>query len=335
MNQNNISEKQKPKKHHFVPQCYLRQFVEQDKLYVLDISKVKRNIKKEIKLVTPAQICYLPNYYTIRHDSVVNTFRLDQFSDMYIELDLFSLVEGKYAKIVSSLIEKCELPVADLILLSDFIIQLKLRNPYWEEKVIENKKEEWLNAAMIDITSKSNQDPRFSKIPNEVKEKILANTRKSNLDNPNYAREVQQFSLIQRFSPKNPSNTKIREKLLNCGWQLFKAPVEGPYFITSDNPGVAIGKEGTVHNSKFQDGFFYFLPLSPAYCLVITDNNMDNTADNKEEFKQLYCNPINSDIVLHINDKIIQVANNLLIASDTWYLSQIAEINKPKEKYSR
>ncbi len=325
-----MNQPQKPRKHHFVPQCYLRLFLNDDHLFILDIAKVKGNVKKEIKTATPGQICYLPDYYTLIPSAVSNTFRLHEHHDMFIEQDVFLTLENKYAKIVSLLIEKNELSVKELILLSDFIIQLKLRNPYWKEKVVEGKKSEWLNAAMDDITARARKDTRFSKIPDEVKEKLLDNLRKANIENPHFAKEAQHFSLIQRFSPDNPNNTQVRETLLNCGWQLFKAPDKGPFFITSDNPGVGCGKEGTTHNTKFKDGFFFFLPLTPQFCLVITDEDMDNTLLNKKLSKKISCVPVNKEVVLLINDRTIQVANNLLIASDTWYLSQIAAINKPQ-----
>lgn len=58
----------------------------------------------------------------------------------------------------------------DAIDLTDFIIQLKLRNPYWMKETLEKKKNSLIDSAMDSLDlEKFTDNPRFQHIPKELK----------------------------------------------------------------------------------------------------------------------------------------------------------------------
>jgi hypothetical protein len=211
--------------------------------------------------------------------------------------------------------------------LSDFIVQLKLRNPYWLEEQ-QRKKNEVIDVAMENIYNEELQaNPRFNHIPEAIKKAVAHHVKMDAKKNSKFSKMMQLFSLIQRASEVPETNKEIRQAIIDAEWKLFIAPTRGPKFITSDNPGFATANDHLSYNTKFKDDFVFFLPVSPDYCLAISDVISDNSFTKSESIKSIPRVNINSLMVLYINDKAIQRVNRILIAADDWYLSQIADRN--------
>ncbi len=87
-----------PKKHHFVPQVYLRNFTDGAKLYVLDVGKVQKGYREAPIQKSTSQICYFENYYRINSELGNSQFRLDAYDALYIELQVFKQLENRYPK---------------------------------------------------------------------------------------------------------------------------------------------------------------------------------------------------------------------------------------------
>lgn len=321
---------QKAKNHHFVPRCYLKNFTSDGKLLVLDIRKITSGVKHFVKTLSPKSICTLEDYYTIYPNDLNSQFKLEDHDKLFVETEVLGSLEYKYGKsLYCDLTSKTEIPLSDAIDLSDFIIQLKLRNPYWLEQQMK-KKDEMIDSAMKAIyRDKLQSHSLFEHIPDEIKKLVADYVAKDNKSNPNFGKMMQLFSLIQRASETPQNNNKIRQAIIDCEWKLFIAPKNGPKFITSDNPGFATSSDNLNYNTKFTNGFIFFLPVSPDYCLVISDTTLDKSFTNNDLTKYIQRVNIDAKMVININNKAIQMVNKLLIASDDWYLSQIAEKNKP------
>jgi len=123
------------------------------------------------------------------------------------------------------------------------------------------------------------------------------------------------FSLINRYNHSD-RNRRLREKAIDCRWDLYIAPANGPYFITTDNPGAAVRVHDQKNYSiKLDGGFIFYLPLSYRYTLVFTEMEKDMAFTNNMPVKQINPVKINGELVNRINDILIQVNNKLLIGA--------------------
>lgn len=327
-----MSEKQHPKKHHYVPQCYLKNFTFDSKLYVLDVRKVQKGYKELPSLLHTASICYFPNYYTIEENMGDSEFRLNAYDALYIERDVLSKLENKYGKIFEKISRNNALMLQDAIDLTDFIIQLKLRNPYWMKETLEKNKNFLIDSALDSLDfDKFTDNARLQYIPKELINAVIESVKDKNKLNPTFSKQMQLFSLIQRNDDIENYNEKFRLALIDCKWMVFESPQDGPYFITSDNPGYSLkGNDGKTYNTNYSDPFVFFFPLSPKLCLVISGEEKDNSYIDKSRQKILRRGGVTADVVITINNSSMQCVTNLIIAVDTTYLSEIAVLNKPK-----
>lgn len=322
-----------PKKHHYVPQCYLKNFMENHCFYTLDIRKVQGGYNEFPRRNQPKKICYIEDFYTIDPEYHGTIFGLEAYDRLSIETTILNRLENGYSKIFNQLKSKLgTLRQPDVIHLCDFIIQLKLRNPYWLKETIDKNKEVWIEEAVDKLRSKYIYDPRFEHIPLQLKNLLIDAIHTDNKKMLNFSKQMQLHSLIMRYSDQTARNEKFRNVIANCEWIIFEAPEDGPYFITSDNPGVSQMKDGLYYNTNFSEGFMFFFPLSKNLCLVISDSKMDNCLKNQNPVKEIVSGTVDAETVIRINDSTIQCISKLLVASDTWYLSQIAQRNKPKKK---
>jgi hypothetical protein len=321
---------QAPKKHHFVPECYLKNFLKGGKFYALDIRKVQSGLNEFPRVSQPGGICYLEDYYRIDQPTKRGNFNLEAFDALYIESTVLRNLDEKYHAIYEKLILGDPLPIQDATDLCDFMVLLKVRNPYWLTKVIEKNKDSWIDDSIDKIFEKRlNENYPFKHIPEEIQKMVFDHVRGSTKENPSFSKEMQLFGIIQRHLDESSRNLELRKNLVDSSWSIILAPEGGPYFVTTDNPGFSIGKDGQTYNTKFTQGFFYQLPLSPIHCLIIGDEWKENTLTEKHSYKTITLGRVDSSMVIRLNDNAIRVANKLLIGVDTWYLSQIAKVNKP------
>ncbi|HQT22884.1 MAG: hypothetical protein B7X86_06955 [Sphingobacteriales bacterium 17-39-43] len=244
-----MKNQQRTKKHHFVPECYLKNFIKEGCLFTLDVRKVQKGFNTLCKEGQPAMICYLEDYYKIDSGSLNNQFQLDGYENLFIETDVLTSLEGKYGELWNKITMKQELTMDEAVNMCDFIIQMKLRNPYWFEYTLKKYKEAWIDSAMNSIyREKFMTNPRFAHIPENIQKLICEYVRDDNKNDVTFSKKMQLFGLIQRYSENPERNSNIEAKG-----------------------------------------------------------------------------------VIEINNRSLQCVNKLLIASDDWYLSQIAVINNPNK----
>lgn len=279
---------QKPKKHHFVPECYLKNFMTDKDLYTLDLSKVLKGYKAQPKSSQPGMICYYEDYYKIEAEFADNQFKLNDYDELFIETEVLRKLEGKYNSLYQKITSSNKLSFTEAVDLSDFIIQIKVRNPYWLEHTLKMHKDEWIDNSMDNIFNSSFlKEERFARIPEEIQRLVYDHVRESNKADPDYAKKIQLYGLIQRYSENDERNELFREAIIKSEWLLLVSPLYGPYFITSDNPGFSISQnDNLIYNTRFIKGFAFHFPLSARFCLLITDALVDNNAYVKKNIKQ-------------------------------------------------
>lgn len=326
-----MSKSQAPKKHHFVPQVYLKNFCLNGRVFVLDVNKVKQGYQMAPSQKTPGQICYIDDYYKIEKNLANPQFALDKYDPLHIETQVFKRLENRYPHILKRLFANKSLAFQDAVDLTDFILQIKLRNPYWFDNTLNKKKQEMIDAAIDSLIAEVRDgSDSFSQIPMELKVSLANRFRIENKADPHLSKQWQLSSLIDRDLDTGNRNERFRIALMDHLWVVYKAPKKGPYFITSDNPGYSLrGNDGLIYNTNFTAPFTFFFPISPTECLVVSSLKTDPSYSLKSSIKNFSSVDISGDLVILINNNSLQCISHRLIAIDDWYLSQIAHRNNP------
>lgn len=330
VSQKTMSNSHKPKKHHFVPECYLKNFKTGANLYTLDVRKVQKGYREKVKSNHPGKICYYEDYYKIKDEHVDSQFKLHEYEELFVETSVLKRLENKYSDLQKKIEVEHELCISEAVEISDLIIQLKIRNPYWFEHILEPRKKEWIEFAMDEIINEMQEENRFSSIPQEAKKKLCDEFKESIMNDPNYAKKIQLYSLIERERSSDRNNKSYRAAMLKGKWVLLISPPLGPYFITTDNPGFSIREnDPKVYNTAFTAGYAYHFPLSPQFCLLITDFLDEPKLYSSKDKKSISTLKIDGNRVLQINNCSIQLINRLAIGSQEWYLEEIGKLNSP------
>lgn len=320
--------KEQPKDLHYVPKCYLKEFISGTHLYKLDMLDVNKGYNVRPKPASPTQICYSEFYYLIKPEYSNAAFNLSELHEMYIEQDIFKVLEGRYHGLVSTICSNNKVSRADVEAFSDFMFQLKLRNPYWQNHTINKYSRTWINQAIEEILSEVQREKKYASLPPELQRMLADEFKKQIHETKDIEKQMQLNSLILRANPKN--NRTIRKTVVNLAWEVLTAPESGPYFITSDNPGIAIGKDGKYDNMKFTDGATFYLPLTYRHSLRISDTRKDDFYNSGESTKKLFHTNIRDTEVLKINFAAIQMINKLIIGSDDVFLQLVIDAHKEK-----
>jgi hypothetical protein len=120
--------------HHYVPECYLKQFFSsQNELTTLDLELYKNHGKFREKGRAPGSICYIKDYYRIKDKVAQDSFfrQLNELEPDHVETRAFSEFELNF----KSQYDKLTGPenTLDIHFWTKSIISLKKRNPYYME----------------------------------------------------------------------------------------------------------------------------------------------------------------------------------------------------------
>lgn len=324
-----------PARHHFVPRCYLTKFMDGDHLFILDLLNVLNGLKERPKESHPNKICLDENFYKIKSEHQHTNFKLEEYDGLYVESTVLHEVENKYNNAFERLISGGALPMETAVYFSDFMIQMKIRNPYWLNNVIAKNKDKWIDDCIqqLILEDKGKIDSIFNRLPEEWQKFAVELVRSEQKGNKTFEKQMQLFGLIQRSGGDNERNEKYRDVIVNSKWQLWIAPENGPFFITSDNPGFARDIFGQTYNSYFTGESVFYIPMAPQYCLVIDGINRDNSYKDQRAEKEVQTLTVTAVQVISLNNYVYKNINKLLIGYDKVYLSQIVELNpKPLNK---
>ncbi len=314
----------KPKDHHYVPVCYLKNFAAEDsRLSTLNLANLGKGYFTKVKNLYPAQVCYIENYYQITEEIKAHYEEFSHYDESFVESDILKRVENDYPKVFQQITEARRLSNAEACQMVDFIIQTKLRNPYYREKVIDKNLANWTSEFIDEFAEEFRRDPHYAKVPQHVKEDHIQRLRIEHQPGPAATEQFQLRSLILRTLTDNENNRRIRHTLLSQQWDLLRATGK-ERFITTANPGFSLDEKGS-YNTKFDGDYQFYFPLSPKYCLLF-GGQLDSRFLNGAAEKVIEDFPIPDEMVNALNENQLDHAGHYAIGCNADFLSKIRKI---------
>lgn len=123
-----------PKKHHYVPECYLKSFSNNQKQFW---KRSKDN--KKCSICTPGQVAYELDTNRIRSNEILSSYGISD--DNLIEKHAFTKQENNFPKILSKIRKYSDGPIVvdkqAYILLLETLVTIKRRNPQTRSEIIQ------------------------------------------------------------------------------------------------------------------------------------------------------------------------------------------------------
>jgi hypothetical protein len=314
-------------KQHYLPECYLREFLNQDgKLNTLDLTRLQYGKKVFDEPKYPGEVCYGKDFYTIDAEVAKDNAELMNLEPYFIE-HKFGEYETRYPKLIAKLKRgQSYLQSEDTRLLMLIILDLKMRNPYYREKVIAKNKGEVIQSAFNHAREQAQKwDDSFIRIvANQSKQEFLKeiDQRESMLmADEKYAGKFHLASLAKRKKVSDAVYETLSTHLLQFEWLLIRS---NNAFITTDNPGFALDKENFIQNIKFGKDFFYFLPLTPSLCFAVSAEVIDKVFPKGNGKKLLTIVTADQKIIQTINEKHGYHLTRYVFANNSHLINQIA-----------
>lgn len=260
-----------PKKQHYIPKTYLRQFAENGNSSFVWVLNLKNKYKKHPeRLGVNHKVFKLTDYYTSK-----------SFEDPYwLEKTFSKKIENYYPRIIDELKKEDQISesIREDILL--WVFSSQLRSPIFRDNF--NRIGNW-TLKMKSILQKDNV---YNDHQKEIEE---------------YLNKMAKQSHINSFGRKEVVEIFARE-LINKRWTIFKPPA-GFKFWTNDNPGFSPNlnpqfQEETPFHHHFelnQNSVCYFV-LSSDYCIQFTPFLEDDPIE---------MNGYNMTIEFHVADEFI------------------------------
>lgn len=303
----------KPKKHHYVPVCYLNKFTDDSgKIY-----KLHKEHPYNIKFSYPKNECNEEYYYQI-NESMKNKFKaMEKINEMFIESTVLHSYENPYNNLFEKITSKKRLSISQVEQFAKIIINFVIRNPYWRNNVITPAVKNL--DKIINKESENTVKAEMSQyLPRSTVNEITKNVRKQFEEDPDSIKYLHHNNLIKSYTDFSVS--EYVNILKGASWTLLINNNTDNPFITTDNPGVG-NKINTdmIYNNYFDKGFSYFFPISPKYCLRITDA-ISTVKHGRDVKKEILKEKVNINIVNQINNNLVRYANKIIISNNRNYL---------------
>lgn len=308
-------------KQHYVPKCYLKGFsADNGDFFSLDLEAVKKGWNVGPRRANVSGVCYNEDYYEVPKNNHPPTIVFDDDNKGYVESAVLGMNESRYPEIRNKFILGENLTIDDYTFLTDFIIQLKLRNPIWYN-TINQRINGWLDTSFANSMEKVKVHPRFQRIPEPLRTQVAEAVLNNFKEDPAIATKMRLHSLIERTKNNNPNNQRVREAILNACWTMVDVSATAKFnFMTSDNPGFSFDQNGQVVNNMFQGDFSFMLPLTSRHCLKISSRG---NPQQKPALGYLTLNrkQITDHETLLMNIATAQVINKLILSERDFELS--------------
>lgn len=290
----------KSKRHHYLPQFYLKSFCKNGFLWLYD-----RNMD-EYRQQTPINTAVKKKYYTITGP--------DGISRNEVEAVLAN-VEDKTKPIIEKTNRKELIDLEEKSILAVFIALLYVRVPEFEMTINE-------------LSEKALKKYNKIIISNEKKAEIIINQFVTTKEQKNVSpKEVLDFAQNEdydiKFSREHSLNlmySLARELpfyFIQMDWQFWHSP-KNSSFITSDNPFIVTSPEN--YNGPYgirTKGTKKIVPLSRKVCLVMCDRG-----------ERMINMQVSSKDVRSINYFIATGCDRFLISRDKSLLESLVKISK-------
>lgn len=289
-----------PKRHHYLPQFYLKNFCKNGFLWVYD----RHN--NEYRQQTPINTALKKKYYT--------TTGPDGRSHNEIEAVLAN-IEGETKHIIEKINEKKSIDLEEKCILAIFIAFLYVRVPEFEMEINE-------------LTEKFLKRYNKSIIPNEKKAENIIKQFAKTKDQENLSpKKMLDFVKNENYDIKVPREHSLRLMyflarefpiiFIQMDWQFWYSS-KSSLFITSDNPFIVISPQN--YNGPYgigTKGAKKLIPLNQKICLVMCDKG-DKMINRKLSSKE----------VRSINCLIAMECDRFLISQDKSLLGSLVKISK-------
>jgi hypothetical protein len=311
---------------HFLPQCYLNEFCQNGKLFKIDCSVLKYYKTPYPREATPASICYGRDFYTLTSEFKEMYRAYKDLDPLFLEKQ-FHKYENTYPEIIKKINNgNAYLDTSDAIKFLFSCIDIKLRNDYYRDASHFNQK-----AALLDSVydQELKEQELFTKINMRINidkdsfDNALSARRNKLLSDPHFNKHTHLMSLISRYQLKSGIHDVIVSNLLFYKWKFF---ISNNKFITSDNPGWSLDTNSVVHNTKYDKGFQFIMPITGSRCLAITDVEFDLDYYNDPAKKLIYAGYASDDTIDRLNRLSINHFKRYLFAPSKEVGDEISKI---------
>jgi len=294
-----------PKKHHFVPQGYIRLFCNKNgKVY--SFRPKKKEKYEKIKESSPRSICYKKNQYTIND---IETLKRRGHSDPYILEKKGFPYEQNFIKEISNKIDKQEpLSSPEIVSFIQFIRSMTSRNDRLKQlihdpSVIDPIIEDYKRKVKEIGYNKAEQMNESPEIIDDVFENFFEKafeivTSQEGLD------MTYNLGLLDR-SISFGNITQLDAYLLSFKFYVLRtSDIE---FISSDNPGFTRHNGGHIADMFLGTAIELYFPITPLSCILIDLRELDKhiPSDKAMEYRSIgnpYVRKINIASVNNCNE---------------------------------
>lgn len=293
-----------PKRHHYLPQFYLRNFTDnKGLLWVFDRGT------NEYRQQHPVNTALQNDYYTFR----------DKDEQKHAEIEeLFSSIEGKAKPVIDKLDRGNIITLEEKEILASFISFQKTRVPDFEKTINELSEKGMKKIVQMNLSSKEGAESFIKKYKKDTGKKIEMEKLIDVARNNEYSIEFQrEWSLPMILS----IGKELSKYFVNMDWVFLQAP-QNSSFITCDSPFSLVPPDN--HNSQSLYGFGLTtpgtkkqIPLSPKTCLVMLDYG-----------HKILSKKIDRALIRIINSITARNSDRFVIAKDEALLKRIVEITK-------
>ena len=289
-----------PKRHHYLPQFYLKNFCKNDFLWIYDRDN------NEYRQQTPINTAVKKKYYT--------AIGPDGKSHNEIE-SVLANIEDKTKHIIEKINRKYSIDLEDKCILAIFMAFLYVRVPEFEMEINE-------------LTEKFLK--RYNKlvIPNEKQAEIVIKQFAKTKDQENLSpKKMLNFVRNENYRIKVPRQHSLRTMyflarefpliFIQMDWQFWYSS-KNSSFITSDNPFVVTRPQN--YNGPYgigTKGAKKLVPLNQKVCLVMCDKG--ESVINRQ---------VSSKDVRSVNGLIALECNRFLISKDKFLLESLVKNSK-------
>lgn len=288
-----------PRKHHFVPEVYLKRFAlnKSGDLFSLRVKSKFKNQK--VKKVNKSQVCYEFDKYMFRTDKIITANKLEDPN--FIEKNKFTYENNELILLFDKIDHSKKLFVSEVKKLIQILLNLKRRNPVFSNEYIKKGS----NRKFLDVNvERLEKDLIKAGMPTERVKSVISKVRGEmieNLKDEDYKLDLYRNTLLNFDNEIERNDKALVDRLLNWKITVFQTDYQNP-FITSDNPGYTLRNLREIFNMNFGyiDGFAF--PISPKSLLYFSKGNSLNQL---ELYKKITYTRATKDIVLLFNNGTI------------------------------
>jgi len=300
-----------PKKHHYVPICYLKEFCD----YKYEFWKKRLDFNK-ITISNPSKECYEIDGNKIVDEVILKLTGFDD--EYYIEKEAFKIQELKFEKHIKNISKNSQTPFTmkgeDYHLFIETIVTIKRRNPKTRDLIINTYKEAYKNETNIIGLVKTLMKEYDIK---EMSQSQFERIKSSIQDYVNDERKLRSMFLSAFI---NKEDFKVIENITKTLF-ILKAYVlhssSNKEFITSDNPGFTINNKKVSSKGEYGTDFELYFPLCPKTCLYIDSKQKDVVLNTQKTIIPL---PAEAEIVNQINKWTMESSNKLIFSNSKRHL---------------